>query len=875
MKREKRKLEFIKSFVDSTYNKWGRVLVIKDEGEYNPLSNDGSALACCSLHTDQDSKNKIFTIKQRKTGKEYTDFRILMHEYGHIYEGHLLESHKELDSLLMGTLIDNKNEIADSLMKNIGLSYADSISLINRVIDDPGLNHSIHNIAMDFHVNSNVLSLEDIEEMESELGDIIKEAQEKEIEKAMSSSSEGVDESVINKIKEGIRNKRSEDFIKLMHPNRYHFQDGTSFPDDLTYADYLLLMLENLDQFVKMLVSLKMGENGDTSDVSLEDIIAALNGMLNARQNRLNNNTSQQYKDGYNQALRDFNDSMNKSQSNNGGVSKEFKEGFKQGVNDFFDKLNNDLDKVSNSPDFKQGFEQGISDMLDSLKGQNGNNSQQSQNGQQQGNQGSQSQGQNGQGNQGSQGSQCCGQGNQQGGTTQGQGGNSSQGQGGSGSQGQGQGGSNTSNSSDYKDGYNSAKSNGKINDDFVNGQGSQDQGGSGSQGQNQGQQGQGAGQGGNNVSDSFLDGYDSAIQKCLESSQQGQNGQQGSGAGQGQGQSQGDQGQGSQGAGQGQSGNGQGEFNQGYQDALRDLANSSGNGSVVSGSSGSGNESANLNGFDNLMRDSGVIENKEGVDKLDIDSNLHSGKGRYHSDCSSDNRSEADELRHDGKIIGGGGLGCSKFDASNSTREVITEGLDDVDMALREVVSEIRERVVKRTLHKDTMRNYNRGVNRSVISSAITQKINISKNPKIVYLLDISGSMNTELVDRILQTIKNCMYKINRDLTYDIITWNTRLGEHLKDISSKNPVPKISYGGGTDIAGGIEYFHNNYGKDAVLVIISDFEDDLDEWHKVESTMKGYSLWGFNYGVSGYHSRSKDKNWSVIKQRDFKYYNYD
>lgn len=864
MKRERRKLEFIKSFVDSTYNKWGRVLVIKDEGEYNPLSNDDSALACCSLHTDPDSKNKIFTIRQRKTGKEYTDFRILMHEYGHIYEGHLLESHKELDSLLMGTLIDNKNEIADSLMKNIGLSYADSISLINRVIDDPGLNHSIHNIAMDFHVNSNVLSLEDIEEMEAELGDIIKEAQEKEIEKAMSSSSEEVDESVINKIKEGIRNKRSEDFIKLMHPNRYHFQDGTSFPDNLTYADYLLLMLENLDQFVKMLVSLKKGDNGDTSDVSLEDIIAALNGMLNQRQNRLNNNNaSQQYKDGYNQALRDFNYSMNKSQSNNGGVSKEFKEGFKQGVNDFFDKLNNDLDKVSNNPDFKQGFEQGISDMLDSLKGQNGNN------GQQQGNQGSQGQGQNGQGNQGSQGSQCCGQGNQQGGTTQGQGGNSSQGQGSSGSQGAGQGGSNVSNSSDYKDGYNSAKSNGKINDDFVNGQGSQDQSGSGSQGQQ--------GQGGNNVSNSFLEGYDSAIQKCLGSSQQGQqggnqgqNGQQGSGAGQGQGSQGGQQGSG---AGQGQSGNGQDEFNQGYQDALRDLANSNGNGSVISGSSGS--ESANLNGFDNLMRDSGVIENKEGVDKLDIDSNLHSGKGRYHSDCSSDNRSEADELRHDGKIIGGGGLGCSKFDSSNSTRDVITEGLDDVDMALREVVSEIRERVVKRTLHKDTMRNYNRGVNRSVISSAITQKINISKNPKIVYLLDISGSMNTELVDRILQTIKNCMYKINRDLTYDIITWNTRLGEHLKDISSKNPVPKISYGGGTDIAGGIEYFHNNYGKDAVLVIISDFEDDLDEWHKVESTMKGYSLWGFNYGVSGYHSRSKDKDWSVIKQRDFKYYNYD
>jgi predicted metal-dependent peptidase len=118
--------------------------------------------------------------------------------------------------------------------------------------------------------------------------------------------------------------------------------------------------------------------------------------------------------------------------------------------------------------------------------------------------------------------------------------------------------------------------------------------------------------------------------------------------------------------------------------------------------------------------------------------------------------------------------------------------------------------------------------------------------------MIDISGSMNTGLIDRILNTISKKMKKINNALTYDIITWNTNLGEHLRDIKASDVVPKVRYGGGTILATGIKYFKENYGKEAIFIIISDFEDCLEDWHREEMGMTGYTMYGFNYGREKY-----------------------
>ena len=198
-----------------------------------------------------------------------------------------------------------------------------------------------------------------------------------------------------------------------------------------------------------------------------------------------------------------------------------------------------------------------------------------------------------------------------------------------------------------------------------------------------------------------------------------------------------------------------------------------------------------------------------------------------------------------------------------------ISKEVDEVDMALQEVMSNMKNRVIKYSSLKDNMRNYNRGIIRSVIAPTITRKVTVCNEPKIVFLIDISGSMNTSLIDRCLSTISNSLKKMSRGLKYDIITWNTGLGEHIKDIDPRHPITTVSYGGGTSIAKGIKYFKDNYVPEAVLVIISDFEDYLEEWNSVEETMTQYSLYGFNYGCD----RSADNiEWKNLKVRKFKTY---
>jgi hypothetical protein len=102
------------------------------------------------------------------------------------------------------------------------------------------------------------------------------------------------------------------------------------------------------------------------------------------------------------------------------------------------------------------------------------------------------------------------------------------------------------------------------------------------------------------------------------------------------------------------------------------------------------------------------------------------------------------------------------------------------------------------------------------------------------------------------------------RGLKYDIISWNTRLGEHLRDIDPKKGVPRISTGGGTSIARGIKYFRDHYDENAILVVISDFEDYLQEWADVSDKMPKYAMYGFNYGCQNYSQKFK-----YLKVRNF------
>ena len=49
---------------------------------------------------------------------------------------------------------------------------------------------------------------------------------------------------------------------------------------------------------------------------------------------------------------------------------------------------------------------------------------------------------------------------------------------------------------------------------------------------------------------------------------------------------------------------------------------------------------------------------------------------------------------------------------------------------------------------------------------------------------------------------------------------------------------------------------------DAIMILISDFGDDLDSWNKKEMNMNGYSMYGLRYG-SEYYRDVKFKNFKV------------
>ena len=560
--RRTEELEFIKRFIDNTYSRFGNMIMVNTE---KPLDPNNPELGYCFKYTDNDESSyfTVYKVVCSEIGIPRTDFRVLMHEYGHIYLGHLDGIHEELDTQICNVFRDHRGELIERINSECGIDFAEK--LIERVIDDPVLNHSLHNIAMDMEVNSKILSTEDVEEMEQDISTKLPDYQTEFLKYQRDHTD---DEEEKKKLDEAIKKMENEAKIKLIVPCRYHISENEVFPDELSYPEYLIMIIKHLDQFVKMLVSIKNGGNGDTSDVTSQDVQNALNG--------------------------------------------------------------------------GQG-DQGMSSLSDLMKEMG--------------------------------------------------------------------------------------------------------------------------------------------------------------------------------------------------------MSDSSGNGSSgKGGKSGSGEKKdCPYKG----TRDSGT-------DDLNGDKNQPGGT---HKDHRNDTRDDADKKRELGQINAGGGVGCGNSGGPDSTR--LVSKADEVDMALDEVFLHYKSRVVKVDTKKDNTYLYNRGINRSVICPTIRRKVTISQEPTIVFLIDVSGSMDTRLVDRILGTISNKMKRLGRGLKYNIISWSTCLGEHIRNINPRKGVPRISMGGGTRMARGIEYFRQNYGPEAILILISDFEDYLEEWHEQELKMPEYTMYGFNYGSSNYRQEFK------------------
>lgn len=677
-------LEQVEQVTKVVYSNGDKYLSINRNQPFDFTNFGNQALAYCNK-SDTANAN-IYNIVAHPIGDDDIDYKIYMHEIGHIYFGHLDEIHEELDSLLIDSINSDFYEISERINKECGIDFGEV--LLKRIIDDPSVNHSLHNVAMDLEVNSKLLSEPELEAMEASITNIF----QKKVEEALKMTDQ-ISESKKKELEDQLNQATQSSLLKFMHPNRFTTTDGTGnvipFPEGKSYTEYLLLMIKHADQFIKMLVSINSGGNGDTSKVTKQQIQDALNKWWN--------NQSEEYRRGYQQGLKDLKN----------GTAKQNR---------------------SNQPGSQAG---------------NG------QNGQGQGSQNGQSQG-----SQNGQGSQAGGQNGQ-------------------------------------------------------NGQGQNGQGGQGSQ-NGQGQQG------------GFQAGGDQA----------GQNGQ-------------GQNGQGSQ--------NGMSDYERGYQDALRDAANGmSGGGGIM------------MRGLDSMINNgNGSSSGNSG------DSNSASERDLDHG---SDERRKADEARANGTIgessNSDGSNGMPPGDVHAELEMNVNKEVDKVEMILREIVQNVKKRVVSYTYSRNVMRLYNRGIDRRVIRPTMSQKVNMNTEIKLVFLIDVSGSMDRNLIQRILVTIPSELNKINRSLKYDIITWDTELENHFKDLTSKDVVPEIEVGGGTRIAKGIKYFKDQYDDTAVLVIISDFEDTLSEWKEVESTMNRYVIYGCNYGCG---NRDKATYWTNLKQRNLSY----
>ena len=276
----------------------------------------------------------------------------------------------------------------------------------------------------------------------------------------------------------------------------------------------------------------------------------------------------------------------------------------------------------------------------------------------------------------------------------------------------------------------------------------------------------------------------------------------------------------------------------------------------------------------DNNFKDS-IDKNRQKGEKGNSQSQQGSGESDESEDESNDDhgydsRNEADEKRKTdlGNYANPGGSGRG-LNRSTAVRDYVIDN-DPLTMALEEIIKEFRHKVIKRDFTKDMTHKYNRrilGSNNKMLSPTYRQKITKSEKPTVAFYIDVSGSMDGNLVNRIITTIRNKMKRIDMSLLYNIITWDTRLCEFHKDINFDSPIPHISSGGGTELEGCFDHFQYNFGKDAIMIIISDFGDQLDNWHEKESKMNGYLMYGLKYGNDTWYNGGVQPNWKNFKVR--------
>lgn len=151
----------------------------------------------------------------------------------------------------------------------------------------------------------------------------------------------------------------------------------------------------------------------------------------------------------------------------------------------------------------------------------------------------------------------------------------------------------------------------------------------------------------------------------------------------------------------------------------------------------------------------------------------------------------------------------------------------------------ELEKKIQKNLTNKETfckrdiMYNYNRNRTGTSVLVPAVRKESRYKKATIYTIVDISGSVDSELVAAFAQSFRKIAKKLGAGSR--IIFCNEQVKA---DFGQKDQIRAFA-GGGTEIANGIAYVKKNYnptGSD-VVYIVSDFEDSMERWNDVLDTM--------------------------------------
>jgi hypothetical protein len=158
-----------------------------------------------------------------------------------------------------------------------------------------------------------------------------------------------------------------------------------------------------------------------------------------------------------------------------------------------------------------------------------------------------------------------------------------------------------------------------------------------------------------------------------------------------------------------------------------------------------------------------------------------------------------------------------------------------------------LRERsfLLKRNrLHTDILYNINRNRFGDMLIPRRYRIENYNMN-RLCILLDVSGSVPLTFVRRVIQTILRSHGAFNKRLSR-LVCWS----DSLCSDTSLADITEISAGGGTLLGAGIEYCKQYLNPGASFFIISDFQDDLNDWISAAEDL-GCEKTAVGYGRTG------------------------